>query len=49
MTNKQIAKMLVIAEGTAEKHVAHIMGRPDLKSRAQVAVWAANHGLLNEV
>jgi len=48
LTNKQIAEMLVIAEGTAEKHVANIMGRLDLKSRALIAVWAANHGLLNE-
>jgi predicted ATPase/DNA-binding CsgD family transcriptional regulator len=47
LTNKQIAETLVIAEGTAEKHVANIMGRLDLKSRAQIAVWAANHGLIH--
>jgi non-specific serine/threonine protein kinase len=47
LTNKQVAETLVIAEGTAEKHVANIMGRLGLTSRAQIAVWAATHGLLD--
>jgi DNA-binding CsgD family transcriptional regulator len=39
-TNRQIAEELVIAEGTAVRHVANILNKLGLKSRAQVAVWA---------
>jgi len=36
----------VIAEGTAERHVANILNKLSLSSRAQAAVWAVEHGLL---
>ena len=39
-TNREIAQELVIAEGTAVRHVANILNRLGFKSRAQVAVWA---------
>jgi non-specific serine/threonine protein kinase len=39
-TNREIAEKLVIAEGTAVRHVANILNKLDLHSRAQVAVWA---------
>jgi adenylate cyclase len=39
-TNREIAQELVIAEGTAVRHVANILNKLNLKSRAQVAVWA---------
>ena len=39
-TNREIATELVIAEGTAVRHVANILNKLGLKSRAQVAVWA---------
>ncbi len=39
-TNREIAEELVIAEGTAVRHVANILDKLDLHSRAQVAVWA---------
>jgi DNA-binding NarL/FixJ family response regulator len=39
-TNREIAEELVIAEGTAVRHVANILNKLDLHSRAQVAVWA---------
>jgi adenylate cyclase len=39
-TNREIAIDLVIAEGTAVRHVANILNKLGLKSRAQVAVWA---------
>jgi class 3 adenylate cyclase len=39
-TNREIATELVIAEGTAVRHVANILNKLALKSRAQVAVWA---------
>ncbi len=39
-TNREIADALVIAEGTAVRHVANILNKLGLHSRAQVAVWA---------
>jgi adenylate cyclase len=39
-TNREIAEELVIAEGTAVRHVANILNKLSLHSRAQVAVWA---------
>jgi len=46
LTNRQVADALVIAEGTAEKHVANIMSKLGLQSRTQLAVWTAEHGLV---
>jgi non-specific serine/threonine protein kinase len=46
LTNKEIADELVITEGTAAVHVEHIRTKLRLRSRAQVAVWAAEQGLL---
>lgn len=46
LTNRQIAQALVIAEGTAGVHVDHILNKLGFRSRAQVAAWAADHGLL---
>jgi DNA-binding NarL/FixJ family response regulator len=39
-SNREIAEELMIAEGTAVRHVANILNKLDLRSRAQVAVWA---------
>jgi class 3 adenylate cyclase/CheY-like chemotaxis protein/DNA-binding CsgD family transcriptional regulator len=44
-TNREIAEALVIAESTAVRHVANILNKLALKSRAQVAVWAVERGL----
>jgi predicted ATPase/DNA-binding CsgD family transcriptional regulator len=40
-TNRQIAAALVIAEPTAERHVANILSKLGLHSRAQIAAWHA--------
>jgi non-specific serine/threonine protein kinase len=40
-TNRQIAEELVIAETTAERHVANIFSKLGVHSRAQVAAWIA--------
>lgn len=45
-TNAAIAERLVVTRGTAANHVAHILERLKLTCRAQVAVWAVQHGLL---
>ena len=44
-TNREIAAELVIAERTAEAHVEHIRNKLGLRSRAQIAAWAADQGL----
>jgi DNA-binding CsgD family transcriptional regulator len=44
-SNRAIAGELVIAEATAVRHVANILGKLGLRSRAQVAVWAVERGL----
>jgi DNA-binding CsgD family transcriptional regulator len=40
-SNREIASTLVISESTAEVHVKHILSKLGLKSRSQVAAWAA--------
>ena len=44
-SNRQIASELLIADATAVRHVANILGKLGLRSRAQVAVWAVERGL----
>lgn len=46
LTNRQVAEELVISQGTAGIHVEHILNKLDFNSRAQVAAWAAQNGLL---
>jgi DNA-binding CsgD family transcriptional regulator len=47
LTNRAIAERLVIAEGTTEVHLKHIMSKLSLTSRTQVALWAAKWGLFD--
>ena len=44
-TNRQIADTLVLSGRTVETHVRNILGKLELSSRAQIAVWAVEHGL----
>ena len=44
-TNRQIAQELVISGRTADGHVAHILTKLGLSTRAQAAVWAVEHPL----
>ena len=48
LTNQQIAEALVISARTAETHVQQILSKLELTSRAQLAVWAVQHGLGTE-
>ncbi len=43
LSNKEIATKLVISRRTAEGHVEHILSKLGFTSRAQVAVWVAEH------
>jgi non-specific serine/threonine protein kinase len=40
-SNRSIADELVIATGTAERHVANILAKLNMRSRAEVAAWAS--------
>ncbi|HLZ20686.1 MAG TPA: LuxR C-terminal-related transcriptional regulator [Ktedonobacterales bacterium] len=46
-TNREIARTLVISEGTVERHAANIFRKLGCRSRAQVATWATGQGLLS--
>ncbi len=43
LTNRQIADALVFTRHTADKHVTNILGKLELSSRAQLAVWWVAH------
>jgi predicted ATPase/class 3 adenylate cyclase/DNA-binding CsgD family transcriptional regulator len=45
LTNREIAKRLFIAERTAEGHVEHIRNKLGMRSRTEIATWAAERGL----
>jgi predicted ATPase/DNA-binding CsgD family transcriptional regulator len=49
LTNRQIADTLVVSERTAEWHVANTLGKLGLTTRAQLAVWASQRGLVESV
>jgi class 3 adenylate cyclase len=44
-SNRQMADSLVLAVSTVERHVANILGKLSLSSRAQVTAWAAGQAL----
>jgi DNA-binding NarL/FixJ family response regulator len=45
--NKEIAAELRISERTARTHVSNVLSKLGLKSRTQVALWAAREGLID--
>jgi predicted ATPase/DNA-binding CsgD family transcriptional regulator len=44
LSNRGIAEELVISPATAARHVANILAKLGLSSRAQIAAWTADHG-----
>ncbi|MFL5758541.1 MAG: alpha/beta fold hydrolase [Thermomicrobiales bacterium] len=46
LANRQIADELAISVATVERHVANILMKLGFRSRAQVAAWAVEQGLL---
>jgi HD-GYP domain-containing protein (c-di-GMP phosphodiesterase class II) len=48
MSNKEIARRLVISPKTASNHVEHIYAKIDASSRAAASLFAMQHGLLPE-
>lgn len=47
LSNREIAGALVISKRTADTHITNILNRLGFDSRAQVAAWAAEQGLLS--
>jgi non-specific serine/threonine protein kinase len=47
LTNKEIAAELVLSPATVRSHVEHILDKLNLHSRAQIAAWATQQGLLS--
>ncbi|MBV2365824.1 tetratricopeptide repeat protein [Streptomonospora nanhaiensis] len=45
MSNRQIARHLTISQATVARHIANIFRKLLITSRAQLADWAAEHGL----
>ena len=45
-SNKEIAAALVVSVRTAEAHVTNVLNKLGLRSRAQLAVWVTEQGLL---
>jgi DNA-binding NarL/FixJ family response regulator len=46
LANKEIAARLDITERTARTHVSNILGKLDLASRTQAALWAIEHRIV---
>jgi non-specific serine/threonine protein kinase len=49
LTNRQIAEQLVLSERTVHSHVGTILRKLDLSTRALIAVWAAERGLVSRL
>ena len=48
LTNREIGRILFIAEATVKTHVEHIIGKLGVSDRVQAAVWAARQGIVTE-
>ena len=45
LSNADVARELVLEASTVKKHVANVLSKLDLRSRAQAVVFAYEHGL----
>jgi predicted ATPase/DNA-binding CsgD family transcriptional regulator len=49
LTSREVSERLRITERTAETHVEHILVKLGLRSRAQIARWATENGLVTSI
>lgn len=45
LSNKEIAKVLYLSEGTVRNYLSQILGKLDLRDRTQLAIWAVETGV----
>ena len=45
-SNREIAGILVVSDRTIESHVRNVLSKLGFTSRAQIAIWATEKGLL---
>ena len=45
-SNREISDVLVVSVRSTEAHLTNVLNKLGLRSRSQLAVWAAEHGLL---
>lgn len=48
LSNREIAQVLLVSEGTVKTHVEHVIGKLGVSDRVQAAVWAARQGIVTE-
>jgi non-specific serine/threonine protein kinase len=48
LTSREIAAELIVSEKTVDAHADHIRQKLGLRSRAEIAVWAATQGTSTE-
>lgn len=48
LSNREIAHLLLVSEGTVKTHVEHVIGKLGVSDRVQAAVWAARQGIVTE-
>jgi predicted ATPase/DNA-binding CsgD family transcriptional regulator len=48
LTSREIAAALIVSEKTVDAHADHIRQKLGLRSRAEIAVWAATQGLTSD-
>jgi DNA-binding NarL/FixJ family response regulator len=46
-SNRQVAEVLVASPRTVEWHIGKLLARLGLRSRAQLALWAHEHGIVS--
>jgi DNA-binding NarL/FixJ family response regulator len=47
LTNREIADALILGERTVQTHVSNILGKLGFATRAQIAAWVAERGVLD--
>ncbi|GER87611.1 DNA-binding response regulator [Dictyobacter vulcani] len=45
-TNREVARQLIISEGTVKNHLAHLFSRLGLRDRTQAVIYAREHNLI---